>query len=362
MSNPDASSSRSLDALTPPERFARARFSTYDAQQPSQERALDAVKRFVRTRRAAPSAKDSIKERIKAKVDRLLHPDDDEPQGLYLVGPVGTGKTHLLAAAHHALHPKVPCAFMHSGTLFRMTERPEALAEALAERYDVLCLDEVEIDDPANEVRLVRILQMIEAEGVQLLATSNVEPEQFLSNQMGPDRFHRFLKEGFQARYRIVFVGGDDYRRGQDTVTRAGRAWIGPLDDADAAMRAAYEADTGEAHWLTFADLRTATTNTAHDTLMAELTDYDSLYIAAITIHDTDDALRLLRVIDDLYLDEDAPALYFTADAPPEDWFNPDAHAGLAKGIAEKFTRTVSRLYAMCTVEHVDPAPEEGRA
>jgi len=54
--------------------------------------------------------------------------------------------------------------------------------------------------------------------------------------------------------------------------------------------------------------------------------------------------------VDDLYLAPDAPAFYFSSAVPPETWFNAAAHAGIAKAIAEKFERTVSRLYDMCDV------------
>jgi cell division protein ZapE len=60
--------------------------------------------------------------------------------------------------------------------------------------------------------------------------------------------------------------------------------------------------------------------------------------------------------VDALYLHEDAPTLYFAAEQPPRDWFAPDQHAGLARAVAEKFDRTVSRLHALCDIQAVDRA------
>jgi len=335
-------------AWTPPDRFDDATFDTYRAQTPSQTEALSMARRFADQLRTP--------ETMGRRVRRFFSPSGPKgPQGLYLVGPVGTGKTHLLAAMYHALTPDVPCAFLHSSTLFRLTEAPDDFAHRLADRADVCCLDEVEIDDPANEIRLVRVLQTLEERGVTLLATSNVEPEQFLSNKFGPDRFRRFLHEEFRARYRVLFVGGDDYRRRTNGEQRPGCGWIGDREAAHAAMQQAYEETPGAKRWLTFADLRTAATETAHDNLMAEWTKLDALFVAEISIQDTDDALRLLRVVDDLYLRPEAPALFFYADAPPQSWFDPDAHAGVAQSVAEKFTRTVSRLRAMCDLKDVRP-------
>jgi cell division protein ZapE len=51
-----------------------------------------------------------------------------------------------------------------------------------------------------------------------------------------------------------------------------------------------------------------------------------------------------------------------TARTPPDEWFAPEQFAGLAQAIAEKFTRTVSRLHALCTVEPVAPASPENTA
>jgi cell division protein ZapE len=328
--------------MTPPARFADATFASYRTKTPSQRTALEAARTFV-DRVQTPV---SFSERIRQWMGRDGSPG---PQGLYFVGPVGTGKTHLLAATYHALMPDVPCAFLHSSTLFRQTTPPPEYGHALADQVDVCCLDEVEIDDPANEARLVRTLQVLEERGVRLMATSNVAPEQFLSTQIGPNRFERFLRTEFRARYRIVVVQGEDHRR-TDAQSRPGRGWVGPPDAARAQMETACRSASGATRWLSFDELRTATTNVAHERLIDRLTAYDHLFIADVTVRDTDDALRLLRVIDALYQEPDAPTLYFTATEPPEAWFAPSAHRGIAQAIAEKFERTVSRLRAMCEV------------
>jgi cell division protein ZapE len=341
--------------LHPPTRFDSATFASYRAQTPSQEDALRAVRQFADHARAVPT--------LGQRMRRLFSRSSEQPKGLYLVGPVGTGKTHLLAAACHSLTPEVSCGFLHSNALFRLREHPARFAEAVANRCEVLCLDEVEIDDPANEARLVLVLQTLEQRGVRLLATSNVEPEQFLSNKIGPGRFRRFLRETFREQYRVLFVGGEDYRRRQRT-KRPGRGWVGPPDVTGPAIRTDFERNGGasknggvskqsHARWLPFADLRRATTETPHPALMRSLLEPSRLYVPGIRIRDTDDALRLLRVIDDLYQAPNPPAFYFSAESPPEAWFDPSAHAGIAQAVAEKFERTVSRLYDLCEVTEV---------
>lgn len=329
--------------MRPPERFRTATFETYRASEPSQADALSVARAFVDHLKARPT----VGQRLK----RLFGTPVLPWRGLYLVGPVGTGKTHLLASMVQALEPEVPCAFLHSSALFRMTEHPEAFARRIARDYRVLAVDEVEIDDPANEARLVLLFHRLADLGVVLLATSNVEPDRFLSAEFGNDRFRRFLHEEFRQRYRVVVVGGDDYRR---RLQKPGRAWIGPLPEARAAMQDAFARTPGLKQWMSFEELVRAATDTAHARLVGDLLDADHLFLDGLAITGPDDALRLLRIIDDLYLAPDPPTLYFTAEAPPEALFDPaTTHGGLERGIAEKFTRTTSRLAALCEIEHL---------
>ena len=334
--------SSSSPALRPPSRYDDARFDGYVPQTDSQAEARDKAARFVRLVKVREGRPGWMK---------LFKRDDGLRGGLYLVGPVGTGKTHLLASIWHALDGSgVPSAYLHSSELFRAMEPPETWAERLADRARVLCLDEVELDDPAAEVRLIAVLRALRERGVLLAATSNAEPEKFVSASLGRDRLERFITEEFQQQYHVAFVGGDDFRQ---RLPREGTAWVGPPEAARAAMRRAFDAAPPPKRWLSFSDLIDLTTEVERTRLTRDLAASGALFIDGIDVTDTDDALRLLRVADDLYGLPDPPTLFFTSATAPADWFTAEGRAGLAAAIAEKFVRTTSRLAALAEVERV---------
>ena len=345
-----------LGSLDPPPRFAEAHLTAYRADSASQREALRQARAFaVRVARTP-----SWTERLRGWLPGSSGPQT--PRGLYLVGPAGTGKTHLMAAVFHRLAPQTPCAFLHSGAFFRTAARPERLAEALAERgpdgpaVRALLLDEVELDDAANEARLAHFLRALSDRGVALMATSNSRPNEFLSrHHAGSGAHRRFLTDALDGRCETVLVRGDDRRRRNGT-PRRGAVFVGPPEAARTALRDAYEAANEPKRWLAFAELRRAATETAHARLIDELLATERLYVAGVRLDGTDDALRLLRLVDDLYTAPDAPALFFSALAPPEDWFTAGGEAaeGLRAGVAEKFKRTVSRLRELCDVKRMD--------
>jgi len=336
-------------AYNVPKRFNEATFASYRPTHPSQVTAVRAARAY------GHRIRDAYQASWWTRAWHQLTGPRKPLHGLYLVGPVGVGKTHLMAGLYHDLTDAgVPVAYLHSSALFRRAVPPPQMARAMAASYAVCCLDEVELDDPANEVRLVRFLQALSAEGVTLVATSNVEPEHFLSSMVGTDRFQHFLQEQFRQTYDVIVVEGEDYRR---QLPSSGQAWIGPTSKTRPALQAVYEATSGEARWLEIRELLHATREIPHARLMKGLLSLDALFVHDITIRDTDDALRLLRVIDDLYTADDAPTFYFTTPEPPTLWFTvEDQHGKMAQGIAEKFSRTVSRLYALCDVQSVTSA------
>ena len=336
-------------AMRPPARYDDARFAAYRPQNESQAEALHQARQFVRLVRVRYARPGWFGLRPRERTGLR--------GGIYLVGPVGTGKTHLLAAVHHALvTPVTPgaapvaCAYTHSSALFQATEPPEAYADRVAAKARVLCIDEVELDDPAGEVRLIGVLKALRERRVTVAATSNAEPDAFVSAAIAKDRLARFIAEEFEREYHVVTVRGADFRQG---LARDGRAWVGPPERTRAAMQAAFDSAPEPKRWLSFADFLTLTASVERRRLSAELGANRALFLDGIAVGSTDDALRLLRVADDLYGLPDPPTLYFTSETAPSAWFRADATAGVERAIAEKFARTTSRLTALAAVERV---------
>jgi cell division protein ZapE len=135
-----------------------------------------------------------------------------EPQapGIYLDGGFGVGKTHLLAALWHEFKGKKAFgSFIAFTSLIGALGFKQAL-EALS-KFELICIDEFELDDPGDTMMMSRLLNELVPLGVRFAATSNTPP-----NALGEGRFAAsdFTREihGIAERFEIVRIEGEDYR------------------------------------------------------------------------------------------------------------------------------------------------------
>jgi len=186
-----------LDQLVPPREFTKARFDNYlpNSDFPSQAAALGAARAFVR-----PGVIKSLFSKAKAPAY----------SGIYLDGGFGVGKTHLLAAIWHEFSGKKAFgSFLAYTSLIGLLGFADALKHL--SRYELICIDEFELDDPGDTMLMSRLLSELGSKGIRFAATSNTPP-----NALGEGRFAAkdFAREisAMADRFQIVSVDGDDYR------------------------------------------------------------------------------------------------------------------------------------------------------
>ena len=319
---PSVSTSELLQELVPPREFAEASFKNYipHSEYESQTFAHAQAKLFAAGK--APSK-------------GLFAKKEPVPAGIYLDGGFGVGKTHLLAAIWHEFKgKKVFGSFIaYTGLIGALTfaEAVKALS-----KYELVCIDEFELDDPGDTMMMSRLLNELEKHGVRFAATSNTPP-----NALGEGRFAAtdFAREihGIADRFKIIRIDGEDHRHRPANI--AGR-----IDD--------------------FASVDNWLAEGAADDETVLVDDFDTLLKHLSTIHPSRYG-RLLRSVDRIgftgvhLLNDQVEALRFVAfiDRAYEaqvklravnfaltEIFSPEYLSG---GYRKKYLRAVSRIGAL---------------
>lgn len=120
-------------------------------------------------------------------------------RGLYLWGGPGRGKTYLVDSFFECL-PFAPKRRVHfhrfmqeiHGQLRALPRTPNPLrtiGKRMAQQARVLCLDEFQVQDIADAMLLAGLFQAMFENGITLVATSNIAPDQLYLEGMQRDRF-----------------------------------------------------------------------------------------------------------------------------------------------------------------------------
>lgn len=155
---------------------------------------------------------------------QALHSNDSDeqvPQGVYLWGPVGRGKTWLMDSFYQGL--KVPAKRLHfhhfmrwlHKRLFQIIGQEDPLAfiaKELADEVQVLCFDELFISDIGDVMLLSRLIQQLFVEGLVVVVTSNQPPQQLYDDGFNREQLLPAIA-ALQKNMHIISVdGGTDHR------------------------------------------------------------------------------------------------------------------------------------------------------
>lgn len=302
--------------------------------------------------------------------------DPSHPNGLYLVGEVGRGKSMLmdLFFAEAALPRKRRLHFhefmaeAHARIRAWRDANPEGadpippLADRIAAEAALLCFDEFQIDDIADALILGRLFEALFARSVVVVATSNTAPDHLFRGRPGRDAFMPFIEILKRHLDVLVLDGARDWRRDR---LRGHPTWLVPADAAaEAALTAVLTrlaqgqapapatlrvqgrtlripAAAGGAIRFDFAKLCAAARGPAD--YLALATHFEALILDRVPRlgpDNADEARRFTTLIDALY--EHRVKLFASAAAAPD-----------ALSDRAEFRRTASRLAEMQSAEYL---------
>ncbi|PIQ43513.1 MAG: cell division protein ZapE [Gammaproteobacteria bacterium CG11_big_fil_rev_8_21_14_0_20_46_22] len=187
-----------------------------------------------------------------AELDKLLEALNTAPKkswwsmakaspvkGLYLWGNVGTGKTYVMDAFFGALTlPKLRLHFhrfmkrVHDElkTLQGESNPVEKLAKRMAKEFQVLCFDEFVVTNIVDAMLLGHLMQALFAQGLVLVATSNIPPDDLYKGGLQREQFLPAIDQ-IKTYCAILEVdSGKDYRLQKSDVTDV---FLAPINEAN---------------------------------------------------------------------------------------------------------------------------------
>lgn len=307
---------------------------------------------------------------------RLLARRRARPRGLYFWGGVGRGKTYLMDTFFEALpfpdkqrtHFHRFMRFVHDelAHIERQVDPLKLIAKRLARRIRVLCLDEFAVIDIGDAMLLAGLLEGLFSEGVALVATSNVAPDELYRNGLQRARFLPAI-ELIKRHSQVVNVdGGVDYRL---RALEKAEIYHCPLDGgADRSLRDTFEHVAPEPGvegdelfiegrrlrtvrhadgvvWFDFRELCDGPRGTADYIEIARC--YQTVLVANVPVlgsaHD-DQARRFISLVDEFY--DRHVKLVISAAADVDDLYR-------GTRLSAEFERSRSRLHEMQSHEYL---------
>ena len=229
---------------------------------PAQARAAEILQDlWRRTRGYEPKQEEPEKSGFMSRFFRRKPVEEEPgnaPQGLYLVGEVGRGKSMLMdlffACAdvprkkrihfHQFMqqsHQRIHAWKKQHGD----TQDPiPPLADQITAEASLLCFDEFQVHDIADAMILGRLFEALFARGTVIVATSNTAPDDLFKGRPGRDAFLPFIALIKKHVAVLHLQSLQDYRRDR---IQGLPTWHSPVDGrAERALDAAFKELTGK--------------------------------------------------------------------------------------------------------------------
>lgn len=309
-------------------------------------------------------------------IDRMFKNNKKSVQGLYLWGGTGRGKTYLVDRFYDCLpgdkkhrvhfHRFMLDVHQQLAALAKTPDPLKIIAEQLAKRIQVLCLDEFHVHDIADAMLLSGLLTAMFEKGIVLVATSNIAINDLYKNGLQRERFmpaitllEQYCEEfdlgnGTDYRFNILDKSNQFYLYDSNESRQAGINYLSEkfseLAPCKPKSKRTIEINKRNIHYNLFADdiiwfdfyELCQTNRSAHDYIeLAER--FHTILLSNITVmHESDDAAakRFVHLIDAVY--DHNVKLLATAESLPAQLYT-------GQRVKFAFDRTISRLTEMST-------------
>ncbi|MBS0286201.1 MAG: AFG1 family ATPase [Proteobacteria bacterium] len=297
-------------------------------------------------------------------------------KGLYLWGAVGRGKTFLMDLFYQTipfeqktrLHFHRFMQFVHQALTKHQGEASplKIIASEFASRSWVLCFDEFYVKDIADAMILAELFEHLFHQGVTLLATSNLAPEDLYHNGLQREKFLPTIALIHQHTQVVEIKGSEDYRlkhlahsslyhypldaTSQEKMLRYFKE-LAPFESIENKMLTINDREISTLKWAQSVvwfsfDVLCKTARSTSDYIEIARC-FKTVFISgvqALTEQMEDVALRFIALVDEFY--ERHVTLIISAEVPLANLYQGKRHEF-------EFKRTISRLTEMQTLAYM---------
>ena len=300
-------------------------------------------------------------------------------KGLYCWGGVGRGKSYLIDTFFDCLPFKEKKRIHFNHFMQEIHEKLKSLpktpnplsivAEELASKYRIICIDEFHVDDITDAMIMAGFLEALFSQGVTWVSTSNIEPRKLYKNGLQRDHFLPAIDLIIKNTDIIHLNSPTDYRltllekhgtfhvlKDQESIdimqqhmkelanTQINTNQVVCINNRNIASFAHTEQEI----WFSFKELCNTPRSSKDYIVLAQ--DFQTILVSDIPAMDdghNDVVQRFIQLIDALY--DHRVKFIATAHVEPEKIYQ-------GKGLCFPFKRTLSRLIEMRSEKYLSQA------